>query len=106
SHSVFGDVLDPFLDRGKVIVDPGRFTADHEASLAYPVLPFLTLRIPTMSVPYFGVDYVLSTVRPEHAAFYRRVFRAQFLASERYYHGLTFPMVLLATDAPVVYPGL
>lgn len=106
SHSVFGDVLDPILDSGFTLLDPGRFTADHEASLAYPALPYLTLRIPTIAVPHFDVRYVLSTVRPEHAPFYRRVYRSEQLAAPRYYHGLTFPMVLMACDIPVMYENM
>lgn len=98
SHSVFTDVLDPLLDQGLTILDPGRFTADYEASLAFPALPFLTLRIPTMAIWYFKVKYCLNSVRPEHAAFYRRVFQSVQLAGPRYYHGLSFPMVLYACD--------
>jgi hypothetical protein len=106
SYSVFGDILDPLLDRGMTILDPGRFTADYEASLAYPALPFLTLRIPTIAVPYFNVRYVLSTVRPEHAAFYRRIYRSELLGEARFYHGLSFPMVLMACDIPVMYEDM
>ena len=106
SHSVFTDVLDPMLARGDTMIDPGRFTTDYEASLAYPALPYLTLRIPTMAVQYFNVRYVLSSIRPEHAAFYRRVYRSQQLAGPRYYHGLTFPMVLYACEIPVMYEDM
>lgn len=98
SHSVFGDILDPILDKGLTILDPGRFTADHEASLAYPALPFLTLRVGVMAIRHFGVKYALSSVRPEHGAFYRRVFGSVPMSEPRYYHGLTFPMVLYACD--------
>lgn len=106
SHSVFTDVLDPMLDRGMTILDPGRFTADYEASLAFPALPFLTLRIATMAVWHFSVKYCLNAVRPEHAAFYRRVFRSTQFSDARYYHGLSFPMVLYACDIPVIYGDL
>jgi hypothetical protein len=98
SHSVFGDILDPLLDSGLTILDPGRFTADHEASLAYPALPFLTLRVGVMAIRHFNVKYALSSVRPEHGAFYRRVFGSVPMSEPRYYHGLTFPMVLYACD--------
>ncbi|MDO8359882.1 MAG: hypothetical protein Q7T08_07570, partial [Devosia sp.] len=91
SHSVFPDVLDPLLDKGESCIDPGRFTSDYEASLAYPALPFLTLRIAVMAVKHFDVKYCLSSVRPEHAAFYRRVFRSTRIAEARFYHGLSFP---------------
>jgi len=106
SHSVFTDVLDPLLDQGMTILDPGRFTADYEASLAFPALPFLTLRIATMAVWHFSVKYCLNAVRPEHAAFYRRVFRSTQFSEARYYHGLSFPMVLYACDIPVIYGDL
>jgi hypothetical protein len=106
SYSVFTDILDPMIERGDTMIDPGRFTTDYEASLAFPALPYLTLRIPTMAVQYFNVRYVLSSIRPEHAAFYRRVYRSQQLAAERYYHGLTFPMVLYACEIPVMYEDL
>ena len=98
SHSVFGDILDPILDRGVTVLDPGRFTADYEASLAFPALPFLTLRLPVIAIWHYRAKYCLSSVRPEHGAFYRRVFKSVRLGDERYYHGLTFPMVLYACD--------
>lgn len=106
SYSVFPDVLDPLLEQGATFVDPGRFTADHEASLAYPALPFLTLRIVVMASAYANVRYCLASVRPEHAAFYRRIFNSQMLAEQRYYHGLKFPMQLWASHVPVEYPRL
>ncbi|RYE88763.1 MAG: hypothetical protein EOP19_00305 [Hyphomicrobiales bacterium] len=106
SYSVFPDILGPILDAGATILDPGRFTADYEASLAYPALPYLTLRLPTVAVQYFNVRYVLSTVRREHAAFYRRVYRSEQLGEERLYHGLSFPMVLMACDIPVMYEDM
>ena len=106
SYSVFTDVLDPLLDDGATFIDPGRFTADYEASLAYPALPFLTLRIAVMASAYHSVRYCLSSVRPEHAAFYRRVFNSARLADSRYYHGLSFPMELWASHVPVEYPRL
>ena len=106
SHSVFGDIVDPMLDAGHVVLDPGRFVTDYEASLAYPALPFLTLRIPTIAVLHFGAKYCLNSVRPEHGAFYRRVYRSVALSEPRYYHGLTFPMVLHACDLLSFYDDL
>jgi len=106
SYSVFPDVLDPLLDQGKTILDPGRFTADYEASLAFPALPFLTLRIATMAVQHFSADFVLNAVRPEHGAFYRRVFRSFVLSEARYFHGLSFPIVLYACEIAVMYTDL
>lgn len=106
SHTVFGDILDPILDQGHAVLDPGRFTADYEASLAYPALPYLTLRIPTIAVLYFSAKYCLNSVRPEHGAFYKRVYRSKALSEPRYYHGLSFPMVLYACDLIPIYDDL
>src|SRR5690606_21541147 len=106
SHSVFGDILDPILDQGHTVLDPGRFTADYEASLAYPALPYLTLRIPTIAVLYYSAKYCLNSVRPEHGAFYKRVYRSVALSEPRYYHGLSFPMVLYACDLIPIYDDL
>ncbi|HEV7277983.1 MAG TPA: hypothetical protein VGN80_17010 [Devosiaceae bacterium] len=106
SHSVFGDIIDPILDEGHTVLDPGRFTADYEASLAYPALPYLTLRIPTIAVLYYSAKYCLNSVRPEHGAFYKRVYRSVALSEPRYYHGLSFPMVLYACDLIPIYDDL
>lgn len=106
NYTLFPDILDPLLDQGHTILDPGRFTADREASLAYPALPFLTLRIPTLAVLYFGAKYCLNAVRPEHAAFYKRVYRSEELCGPRSHKGVGFPVMLLASDVPVVYPGM
>lgn len=100
--SVYPDVLGPLLDQGRTMVDPTRFTADREATLAYPALPFLTLRLAAMATVYYEADYCLAAVRPEHAAFYRRVFLAEHLAGERHYNGLAFPIHLYAAHIPVV----
>ena len=106
SHTVFGDILDPILDQGHIVLDPGRFTTDYEASLAYPALPYLTLRIPTIAVLHYGAKYCLNSVRPEHGAFYRRVYRSVAMSEPRYYHGLSFPMVLFACDLIPIYDDL
>lgn len=102
SYSVFTDVLDPLLDRGEACIDPGRFTNDFEASLAFPALPFLAIRLPVLAADHFDAQRGLASVRPEHGAFYRRVFRSVRLSESRFYHGLTFPMELWACDVAAV----
>jgi hypothetical protein len=102
SYSVFPDVLDPFLDRGETCIDPGRFTNDFEASLQFPALPFLAVRLPVLAADQFDAVHGLASVRPEHGPFYRRVFRSECISEPRYYHGLTFPMQLYACDVAEV----
>jgi hypothetical protein len=94
SMEVFPDVLTPMLDRGDRFIDPSRFTSDYEASLAYPALPFLTLRIAVMATVHFGATMCLAIVRPEHTAFYRRVFQSESMSDVRSYPGLAFPVTL------------
>jgi hypothetical protein len=99
SMLTFPEVLGPILDQGKSYIDPTRFTADYEASLAYPALPFLTLRIAVMAIEHFSTSGCLALVRPEHSAFYKRVFQAIELGGPRQYPGLAFPVHLYASDA-------
>lgn len=106
NYKIYRDVLDPILDAGHVVLDPGRFTSDREASLAYPALPFLTLRIPTIAVRHFGAKYCLNSVRPEHGAFYRRVYRSVAMSEPRYPPGLSFPIVLYACDLLPIWDDL
>ena len=98
SALVFPKTLKTMLDGGISYIDPSRFTTDYEASLAYPALPFLTLRVVAMASEYFDVKYCISSVRVEHAAFYRRVFGSVRLPGEGYYPGLSFPMHLYAAE--------
>jgi len=98
SAIVFPKTLKSMLDGGTSYVDPSRFTANYEASLAYPALPFLTLRIVAMASEYFDVKYCVSSVRVEHAAFYRRVFGSKRIPGEGFYPGLSFPMHLYAAE--------
>lgn len=102
SMKVFPDVLGPMLDQGMSFIDPSRFTADHEASLAYPALPFLTLRMAAMASVHFGADRCLALVRPEHGAFYKRVFGSEPLGEARSYPGLHFPVALFAASVEAI----
>ena len=103
SMTAYPDILNPMLDRGMRFIDPSRFTADRDASLAFPALPFLTLRLCTMAWEFFDVDYCLSSIRIEHAAFYKRVFGSEQWAGERYLGGgLRFPVYLYAAHCGAI----
>lgn len=106
SLGIWPDVLGGILDRGDTFLDPSRFTADRDASLAFPALPYLTLRIGVMASKYFQASYCLSSVRPEHAPFYRRVFGSKQLAGEGFWGELSFPVCLYATYWPETYAGV
>jgi len=106
SLGVYEDILGPMLDQGMTFTDPTRFTADHEASLAYPALPYLTLRLGLMASEHFSVDYCLQSVRPEHAPFYRRIFLSQPMGPERTYGQLSFPIVMVGSHVPETLPRI
>lgn len=103
ANSLFGDILAPLLDSGASFVDPTRFTVDFEASLAYPALPFLTLRLAVMATRHFNATYGLHCVRPEHGPFYKRVLSSSLMCAARQWHDVGFPMELWGTKAQEVY---
>ncbi len=55
-----------------------------------------------MASVHFDVSYCLASVRPEHAAFYKRVFGAKQFAEVSYYAGLSFPVCLYMAEVPVI----
>ena len=103
SRSIWPDVLGSIVDSGGSYVDPSRFTADHDASLEFPALPYLTLRMAVMACEYFNASYCISSVRPEHGPFYRRVFGLEQMAGIGYWGELTFPVCLFGAAVPVIY---
>lgn len=102
--TLFPDLLLPLLDQGASFIDPTRFTADRELSLAYPAIPYLTLRLAVMATKHFGATHGLHCVRTEHGPFYRRVLGSSLMGEARRYKGLGFPMQLWGTKAQEVYP--
>jgi hypothetical protein len=100
SLHVFPDVLQPFLDAGKVLVDSTRFVADEKLSRLHRGLPYATLRICMLAAEYFGADHLLAAVRAEHQAFYRRAFSHQLLCEPRPYPRLAKPISLMTVHFP------
>jgi hypothetical protein len=83
------------------MIDPTRFVADHVVSRSYPELAYVTLRLPWMAMEHFGADLMLAAVRPEHEAFYRRLWGNSVWAGARAYPGLTKPVSLTVLDFPL-----
>jgi hypothetical protein len=88
SAEAFGEILYPRLDRGEIIIDPARFVADPDKARRFAELPYVTLRLAYMACEYFHADIGLAIVRPEHQAFYRRVFLHETIAEPRLFPGL------------------
>jgi hypothetical protein len=102
SAGMFSELINPELDRGKVIVDPTRFVADHEKARRFPALPYVTVRLGYVACAYFNADLGLANVRPEHRAFYRKVFLQEPWGEPRLYSGLIKPVGLVAAHYPSI----
>jgi hypothetical protein len=102
SSEMFADLLHPELDRGKVIIDPTRFVADPEKAKRFPELPYVTVRLGYVACGYFNADIGLANVRPEHRAFYRKVFLQEPWGEPRLYPGLIKPVGLVAAHYPSI----
>src|SRR3984893_2624109 len=102
SVELCGDVLHPELDKGLVFSDSTRCVADPEKGRSLPELPYVTVRLGSMAGVHFHADYGLAIVRPEHQAFYRRVFLQETWCEPRLYPGLVKPVGLMAAHLPTV----
>jgi hypothetical protein len=98
SSEMFADLIHPELDRGKVIIDPTRFVADPEKAKRFPELPYITVRLGYLACGHFNADIGLANVRPEHRAFYRKVFLQEPWGEPRLYPGLIKPVGLMAAN--------
>jgi len=97
----FADVLQPYLEAGKVLIDPSRLVTDHRLSHRYPsLLPFLIIRVPWLVAARYEADIILATVRREHQAFYRRIFGCVPVCEPRPYLQLVKPLSLMTCDFP------
>jgi N-acyl amino acid synthase FeeM len=99
--SHFPDVMNPMLDAGQTFIDPVRFAADPDIMREYPALPYLTLRVATMATDYFQTDYCLSVIKPNHRAFYKRIFNSHPLVEPRFFKKYDSNIELHASNAHV-----
>src|ERR1700742_3692197 len=102
SSEMFPDLLHPELERGKLIIDPTRFVADPDKARRSPELPYVTVRLGYVACGYFNADIGLANVRPEHRAFYRKVFLQEPWGEPRLYPGLIKPVGLVSANYPEI----
>jgi hypothetical protein len=102
SVELFGDILHPELDKGRVFIDPTRFVADPEKAKRFPELPYATVRLGYVAGVHFNADVGLALVRPEHQAFYRRLFLQESWGEPRLLTGLLKPVGLMAAHYPTM----
>lgn len=101
----FGDVVSPVLATGHRIVDCSRFVVDRDASLRWPELAHVTLRLPIMAAEAFGASRILAAVRLEHMPFYKRVLFCDRICEPRPYLQLIKPLGLMMVDYPSAKAG-
>lgn len=94
----FGDVIQPYLEAGKLIIDPTRFVIEPEFARRGPELPFLTLRLIAMAAEHYAADYILATVRAEHVVMYKRVVGHRAISEPRAYPMLARKIVCMISD--------
>lgn len=58
------------------------------------MLPFITLRLAPVATCYFNQTSCLAAIKPDHAAFYRRIFNAFQIGGPAPYPGLIVPRYL------------
>jgi hypothetical protein len=102
SVELFGDLLHPELDKGRIFIDPTRFVADPDKARRYPELPYATVRLGYVAGVHFNADVGLALVRPEHQAFYRRLFLQESWGEPRLLDGLLKPVGLMAAHYPTL----
>ena len=99
STKAFGDIVRPMLERGDSFVCPSRFASDPDWTRIYPHLPYVVLRLAPMACFHFAAPYGLSTVREDHAGFYKRIYYSEQISEPRSYPGVYNRVVLYRTNA-------
>ncbi len=99
STKAFGDIVYPMIEAGDTFVCPSRFASDPEWTRIYPQLPYVTLRLPGVACLNFQTPYGLSTVREDHAGFYKRIWDSERISEPRSYPGVFNKVVLYRTSA-------
>ena len=99
STKAFGDIVYPMLEAGNTFVCPSRFASDPEWTRVYPQLAYVTTRLASMACYHFSARFGLSTVREDHAGFYRRIYYSERISEPRSYPGVYNRVVLYRTDA-------
>ncbi len=102
STKAFGDVVMPMLREGATFICPSRFASDPDWSKVYPQIPYLTLRLAGMACFHFNAPYCLSTIREDHAGFYRRIYYSEKISEARPYPGVYNKVVLYRADVNAI----
>ena len=96
--ATFGDVIEPHLSAGRLIIDALRFVSKLEYSERHSEMPYITLRPTFLAQEYFDADYVTAACLVEHHAFYRRMFGGVPWSQPRQFPYFNRPMAFLGYD--------
>lgn len=96
--ATFGDVIEPLLEAGRLIIDASRFVSRLEYSERYSAMPYITLRPTFLAQEFFDADYVTAACLIEHQAFYRRMFGGTPWSQPRQFPYFNRPMAFLGYD--------
>ena len=106
AFDVYPDILTPYLQAGRMVIDATRFVSRLAFSQCYPEMPYLTLRPAFLAEVFFDADFITAACRVEHQAFYRRMFGGVPLAEPREYPNLKRLMAFLAYDCRTRRDGI
>jgi hypothetical protein len=97
---VYGNILNPRLDRGEAFIDAARFVGDPDFDM--PELPYVVMRLGFVACQAFNVNTELLACTVEHAKFYERFFLHKPLTRPGTFPGILHKIILMATDFTVV----
>jgi hypothetical protein len=98
ARDVFPDVVTPYLQAQRVIIDPSRLAARADLARRFPELPYFALRRPWMAAHHFNADYIVLCSASGHEAYYRRVYQFQTWSGLRSYPMVTAKVICMGLD--------
>ena len=97
AYDTFPEALADRVAHGETFIDGTRFAAFQDIAPSPMSIPFLTIRLALVASSYFGQTSCLSAIKPDHTAFYKRMFGASCIAGPTPYPGLVVPRFLYET---------
>lgn len=93
---LFGDILNPRLDRGEVFIDAARFVGDPDFEMIE--LPYVIMRLGFAMCERFGADTGICAVSTDHVKFHKRFFQYKPITEPRAFPGVFRKTVLLEAN--------
>ncbi len=97
ASDTFPEALRERIAAGETFIDGTRFAAYPHVAPSTLSIPFLTIRLALVASSFFGQTSCLSAIKPEHTAFYKRMFGASCIGGPTLYPGVVVPRLLYET---------